>query len=101
MAAESSTTRYDDDDDGTRLIDKLATAFRITINVVISTFADSDGARLTSSNGTAADRDGTKRAKINKQLKRKRKFMTGDLSCMKSEFIAAPRVANAEIKYIR
>lgn len=38
MAAESSTTRYDDDDDdgGTNLIDKLASAFRITINVVIS-----------------------------------------------------------------
>jgi hypothetical protein len=52
--------------------------------------------------------------KINKRIKqksgggsgsfsrrRRRKIMIGDLSCMKAEFIEAPRVANADIKYIR
>lgn len=40
-------------------------------------------------------------AKIDKRLKRRRKFMLGDLSCMKAVFVPAPRVANADIKYIR
>jgi hypothetical protein len=45
--------------------------------------------------------------KINKHSKqgtgrrRKRKFIIGDLSCMKAQFIQAPRIANADIKYIR
>lgn len=52
------------------------------------------------SNETASE-DETNRVKINKRLKKKRKFMTGDLSCMKADFIPAPRIANANIKYIR
>lgn len=40
-------------------------------------------------------------SKIDKRLKRRRKFMIGDLSCMKAVFVPAPRVANADIKYIR
>ena len=39
--------------------------------------------------------------KINKRLERRRKFMIGDLSCMRAVFVPAPRVANADIKYIR
>lgn len=42
-----------------------------------------------------------KGAKINRQLKRRRKFLIGDLSCMKADFVPAPRIANANIKYIR
>ncbi|CRK94785.1 CLUMA_CG008279, isoform A [Clunio marinus] len=42
-----------------------------------------------------------KKLKVNRRLKRKRKLLTGDLSCMKSDFIPAPRVAHASIKYIR
>ena len=32
--------------------------------------------------------------KINKRLKRRRKFMIGDLSCMRAVFVPAPRIAN-------
>lgn len=42
-----------------------------------------------------------KNSKIDKRLKRRRKFMIGDLSCMKGVFVPAPRVANADIKYTR
>jgi hypothetical protein len=39
---------------------------------------------------------------IDERLKRKRrKFLIGDLSCMKADFVQAPKVANADIKYVR
>lgn len=36
-----------------------------------------------------------------RQLKRRKKFLVGDLSCMKADFVPAPRIANANIKYVR
>lgn len=53
------------------------------------------------SNGIAKKDEEQHQAKINKRLKRKRKFMAGDLSCMKAAFVPAPRITNANIKYIR
>ncbi|KAG5677773.1 hypothetical protein PVAND_007504 [Polypedilum vanderplanki] len=43
------------------------------------------------------------KSKTNGSSKRRkrRKILIGDLSCMKAEFIEAPRVTNADIKYIR
>ena len=50
---------------------------------------------------TSSLNDDETSTKINKRLKRRRKFMIGDLSCMRAVFVPAPRVANADIKYIR
>jgi hypothetical protein len=52
-----------------------------------------------------ADEDSKTTNKIeprgSRKLKKRKKFAAGDLSCMKSGFIPAPRVSNADIKYIR
>lgn len=37
----------------------------------------------------------------NNRLKRRKKTFIGDLSCMKNGFKAAPKIMNADIKYIR
>ncbi|XP_070501322.1 uncharacterized protein [Chironomus tepperi] len=56
---------------------------------------------------SSGNKNKTNEMKINKHSKqgsgrrRKRKFIIGDLSCMKAQFIQAPRIANADIKYIR
>ena len=56
---------------------------------------------------SSGNKNKTNELKINKHSKqgsgrrRKRKFIIGDLSCMKAQFIQAPRIANADIKYIR
>ncbi|KAL7052811.1 hypothetical protein ACKWTF_005022 [Chironomus riparius] len=60
-----------------------------------------------SSSSSSGNKNKTNEIKINKHSKqgsgrkRKRKFIIGDLSCMKAQFIQAPRIANADIKYIR
>jgi len=59
------------------------------------------------SSSSSENKNKTNEMKINKHSKqgsgrrRKRKFIIGDLSCMKAQFIQAPRIANADIKYIR
>ena len=43
----------------------------------------------------------TSRTSKRKQRRRRRKFVAGDLSCMKAQFVAAPKIEHADIKYIR
>jgi hypothetical protein len=93
----------------------------LTMNSCDFSISDSNAARgddkmrsnsIDSSSG--GGKNETNGVKINKRLKqrkqigssskgrrRRRKIMIGDLSCMKAAFIEAPRVANADIKYIR
>lgn len=50
---------------------------------------------------TLAELEKSGERETKRQLKRRRKFLIGDLSCMKADFVPAPRIANANIKYVR
>jgi hypothetical protein len=63
--------------------------------------ASSSASRDGDEDNKAANKIESDQSRRNGKLKTRKKLTTGDLSCMKSGFIPAPRVSNADIKYIR